>query len=617
MHAKPFTSLTAISRLRPLTLLLAGLVGAATVEHAAHAQQAAQVAADWLELAGVLPAPTYDPYASQIPRRRPGHPYEPAPDFPIQNPEGVAPAPIDQVGSFLPVPDRWRIMESLGYKFPWYDPYNQNIWKGDKPIDGKDHFLALNFISDTILQPRTVPTPVGPQSPSSPGQNDVLGRIHQDVFATTLIASADYYKGDTTFKPPEYEFKATLALNYSRVNVDQVRALQIDPRLGQTRDDGFLGVQELFYLKDLRTVDERFDFDEVRIGIQPFSSDFRGFLFQDSTLGVRFFGNRDNNRWQYNLAWFRPLEKDLNSGLNDVTKAPRHDDILLFNLYRQDAPWTGFTSQGIIVYNHNRDDKFYDSNGFLERPAAIGLERLRAYDVVYLGYNGDGHIGRLNLTASAYAALGHQDHGLFVNESQEIRAGFAAAEASMDFDWIRVRGSLAYASGDKNAYDNKAQGFDSIFENPIFAGADTSYWISQAIPLIGGGGVALHGGNSLIPDLRSTKEQGQSNFENPGLRLIGIGADFDLTPTSRLSGNLNELWFDNTAVLETLRAASPIARSIGTDASVAWIYRPFFTQNVVLRLSGSALFAGEGLKNLYGTKQNQYYAVLANVIFTY
>ncbi len=115
---------------------------------------------------------------------------------------------------------------------------------------------------------------------------------------------------------------------------------------------------------------------------------------------MRFFGNRDNNRWQYNLAYFHPLEKDLNSGLNDVTEAPRHEDILLFNLYRQDLPTTGFTSQGIILYDHNRDDRFYDSNGFLERPAAIGLERLRAYDVVYLGYNGDGHFGRLNLTAS-------------------------------------------------------------------------------------------------------------------------------------------------------------------------------------------------------------------------
>ena len=378
-----------------------------------------------------------------------------------------------------------------------------------------------------------------------------------------------------------------------------------------------IGVQELFYLKDLRTVDERFDFDEVRIGIQPFSTDFRGFLFQDSQPGVRFFGNRDNNRWQYNLAYFRRLEKDLNSGLNDVTRSPRRDDILLFNLYRQDLPWTGFTSQGIVLFNHNRDKKFYDSNGFLERPAAIGLERLRAYDVVYLGYNGDGHIGRLNLTASAYGAFGHQDHGVFVNESQQIRAGFAAAEASMDFDWIRVRASAAYASGDKKPYDNRATGFDSIFENPIFAGADTSYWISQGIPLIGGGGVALHGGNALIPDLRSTKEQGQSNFENPGLRLAGIGADFDLTPQHRVSTNINQLWFDNTAVLEALRAASPISRSIGTDASVAWIYRPVFSQNVVFRLSGSALFAGTGLKNLYGTQHSQYYAVLANVILTY
>lgn len=598
---------------------IAGVAAFSTMGNV-HAQQAATVANDWLQMIGVLPAPTYDPYTSEIPRRRPGHPFEPLPEFTVQNPNGLPPAPvapIDQVGEFLPVPDRWRIMETLGFKFPWYDPYHQNVLKGDKPIDGKDHFLALSFISDSVLQPRSVPTPVGPQSGSAPGQNDVLGRIDQNVFTQTFIASADYFKGDTTFKPPEYEFKATFALNYNRVDVDQVRALQIDPRLGTTRDDGFLGVQELFFLKDLRTVDERFDFDDVRIGIQPFSTDFRGFLFQDSEPGIRFFGNRDNNRWQYNFAYFRMLEKDLNSGLNDVTKAPRHDDILLANVYRQDFPWTGFTSQGTIVYNHDRDTTFYDSDGFLERPAAVGLESLRAYDVTYLGYNGDGHIGRVNLTASAYYAIGHQNRSVFVDQEDQIRAGFFAAEASMDFDWIRVRASLAYGSGDKNPYDNRSTGFDTIFENPIFAGADTSYWISQAIPLIGGGGVVLHGDNSLIPDLRSSKEQGQSNFDNPGLRLIGVGADFDLTPSSRLSGNLNELWFDNTAVLEALRAASPIARSIGTDASIAWIYRPKFSQNLVFRLSGSALLPGTGFKNLYGTEHSQYFAVLANVILAY
>ncbi len=129
------------------------------------------------------------------------------------------------------------------------------------------------------------------------------------------------------------------------VDADEVRALQIDPRLGKNRDDGFLGVQELFFLKDLRTVDERLRFRRRYASALSavLEHDFRGFLYQDSEPGVRFVGNRDNNRWQYNLAWFHRLEKDLNSGLNDVTEAPRHEDILLFNLYRQDLPTTGFT----------------------------------------------------------------------------------------------------------------------------------------------------------------------------------------------------------------------------------------------------------------------------------
>ncbi len=58
--------------------------------------------------------------------------------------------------------------------------------------------------------------------------------------------------------------------------------------------------------------------------------------------------------------------------------------------------------------------------------------------------------------------------------------------------------SLLYASGDGDPYDNKSQAFDAIFENPIFAGADTSYWIRQAVPLLGGGRVTLSGRNGLL-----------------------------------------------------------------------------------------------------------------------
>jgi hypothetical protein len=206
---------------------------------------------------------------------------------------------------------------------------------------------------------------------------------------------------------------------------------------------------------------------------------------------------------------------------------------------------------------------------------------------------------------------------VFVEPSTSIRAGFLAAEASMDFDWIRARLSAAYASGDKNAHDRRSTGFDAINENPIFAGADTSYWISQAVPLIGGGGVALSQPNGMLADLRSSSALGQSNFDNPGLRLLGIGADFDITPQSRVTGNLNELWFDNTATLEALRQQANIGRSIGTDASVAWTWRPYFTQNVIVRLSGAALRPGSGFKSLFSSDHSLYYSVLANVILTY
>jgi hypothetical protein len=605
MRAKTFAQRCALSALISLALV-----------PAAQAAPYDAGAPSVLELLGVLPAPTYDPFTSPILRRRPGHPAERPPEFTEQNPDAINPAPVDQVGEFVPLPDRWRIMEALGFKHPWYDPYNQNVYKGDKPIHGEDWFLSILGIADTIMEPRSLPIPTGIISSENPGQNDIFSGIDQTIFAQTFLAGIVYFKGDTTFKPPEYEYRVTLAGQYNRVDVDDIRILQIDPRLGNTRDDGFIALQEIFVDKHLRDVSDRYDFDAIRFGIQPFSTDFRGFLFQDLQLGLRLFGNRDNNRWQYNLAWFRRIEKDTNSGLNDVGEGLRDDDIFLANLYRQDWPVVGFTSQGTVVWNRNReDDSFFDENGFIARPSSLGTESPREYDAYYVGYNGDGHFGRYNLTVSGYYLFG-DNVGTFTGENSDLNAGFFAAEGSADFDWIRVRASLAYSSGDNDPFDDESQGYDAIFENPIFAGADTSYWIRQNIPLIGGGGVFLSGRNSLIPSLRSSRELGQSNFENPGLKLVGFGGDFDITTRHRVSFNLNQLWFDDTTTLEVARNQSPIDSSIGTDASVAWIWRPYATQNIVLRLSGAVLFPGSGLEDLYGD-DDEYYSVLGNFTFSY
>ncbi|MFN7553270.1 MAG: hypothetical protein ACK5SH_17140 [Pseudomonadota bacterium] len=601
----------------PKLAVLAALAGVACTPTGARAEPFEAAPAGVLELLGVLPAPTYDPFTSPILRRRPGHPAERPPQFQEQNPDAIDPAPVDQVGEFVPLPDRWRIMESLGFKFPWYDPYNQNLWKGDKPIHGEDWFLSLLGIADTIVEPRSTPFPTGITSSEDPGQNDIFSGVDQTILAQTFLVGLIYFKGDTTFKPPEWEYRLTLGFQYNRVDVQDVRVLNIDPRLGTMRDDGFVGLQELFVDKHLRDVSDRYDFDAIRFGVQPFSTDFRGFLFQDLQFGLRLFGNRDNNRWQYNLAWFRRMEKDLNSGLNDPTEPLRDDDVIVANLYRQDWPVLGYTSQATVVWNRNREDEFFfDSNGFIQRPASLGFEGLREYDAYYVGYNGDGHWRTFNFTVSGYYLFG-DNINTFTGRETDLDAGFFAAEVSKDYDWIRLRAQLAYSSGDDDPFDDKSHGFDAIFENPIFAGADTSYWIRQNIPLVGGGLVTLSQRNGMIPNLRPSKEQGQSNFENPGLKLIGIGGDFDITPLHRVSFNLNELWFDDTTTLEVARNQSPIDDRIGTDASVAWIWRPFMTQNIVLRLSGAALFPGDGIKDLYGSDEDIYYSVLGNFTFTY
>ena len=489
--------------------------------------------------AGAADAQTTEPETlqqmAQV-QRRPGPSQPlPAPPEPPADPTAVTvPPPTAFPGDFIPVPDRWRLMENFGVNENYLDPYNQNTLKGDRPIFGEDWFINLSAISDTVIEPRSTPVPVGIQS-APPGSNDVFGDTEQFFGSQTVITSASLIKGDTAFRPPDIEARLTLAFNYNYAWAQEERFLDANPLDGHTRTDYFLGVQEAFLDYHIRNVSERFDFDSIRVGIQPFSTDFRGFLFQDNQLGVRLFGTRANNLYQYNLAWFRRIEKDTNSGLNDLGEDIRKDDVFIANLYRQDFPVIGMTSQATLIYNRNRDNEITDKNGFPARPEQFGVDELREYDVVYPGLNFDGRLGRINLTASIYGAIGENKNSALSGEDTDVRAFFAAAEPSIDFDWVRLKLSGLYASGDDDPYDGTDEGFDAIFENPQFAGADTSYFIRQAVPLIGGGFVQLSGRNAVLPALRSSKEQGQSNFTNPGLTLLGTGADFDILPELRLS----------------------------------------------------------------------------------
>ena len=87
----------------------------------------------------------------------------------------------------------------------------------------------------------------------------------------------------------------------------------------------------------------------------------------------------------------------------------------------------------------------------------------------------------------------------------------------------------------------------------------------------------------------------------------------NLFPSSNT--NINQLWFDDTAVLEAARNQGDIDENIGQDVSLSLTYRPKTSQNIVIRIAASALIPGKGYEDLYGSETP--YSILANLILAY
>ncbi|MFQ5777152.1 MAG: carboxypeptidase-like regulatory domain-containing protein [Terriglobia bacterium] len=506
---------------------------------------------------------------------------------------------------FIPLPDRWGIAfpewdrYGKGGEFPytkghWWDPFNVNKLKGDYPIIGQRTFFNFAVISDTLFDGRRVPVPSN-VSAARPGSVEFFGRPEQFFFNQNFRFSFDLFHGDTAFRPFDWRVRVTPALSINYVNTREQGIVNIDVREGTNRTDFHIGLQEAFFEAKLRDLSPNFDFVSVRAGIQPFSSDFRGFIFVDEQPGIRFFGNLHSNRWEYNLAYFALLEKDTNSVLN--TFDYRHQQVFVANLYLQDFIFLGYTTQFSLHYNKDDADFRFDTNEFLVRPAPIGAVKEHDVRVGYLGWTGNGHIGRLNISHAFYQAFGDDDLNPISGGRIDINAQMAAVELSFDKDWVRPKASFLWASGDSDPRDEDGRGFDAIVDFPVFAGGIFSYWNSQGLRLTGTG-VALVNPKSFFPTLRPNKEQGQANFVNPGIFLFNVGTDVELTPKLRTLINVNWMRFHRTETFELLDFQGPIRPSLGWDYSVGFQYRPPLTENIILT-GGLGIFSpGGGFRDL-------------------
>ena len=539
---------------------------------------------------------------------------------PDPNAEPTPLAPGEKV--FMPVPDRWNLplpewdRYGIGGDYPyvgssWWNPYNQNRLKGDYPVFGKRTFFVFTGVSDSLLEGRDLPVPSG-VSTQEPGRERFFGRGGIFVPVTALRASFDLFRGDTVFRPVDWRVRFAPAYSLNFVNLQEFNGVNADVRRKDTRLDHHVGIQEAFVEKKLFDTSRTYDFISVRAGIQEFTSDFRGFMAVLEAPGVRAFGNLKSSRIEYNAAAFDLLEKDTNSGFNEWNR--RKAQVYIGNVYIQDFLTPGYTQSFSVHANRDNGELHYDRNGFLVRPAPIGVIGTNEVHSYYIGQAGNGHIGSINISHAFYQALGHESNNPIAAQRVDINAQMGALELSLDKDWLRIKGATFIASGDGDPSDDKAHGFDAILDISNFAGGPFSLWNRQGLRLAQTG-TGLKSPLSLLPTLRTNKDEGQPNFVNPGIFILNGAADVELTPKLRAFLTTSYIRFMKTEPLETLLFQEKVRPNVGVEYGGGGTYRPPLSDNIVIIGGVQGMVLGQGLKDIY--EREHLIAVFLNARFQF
>src|SRR5262249_42217817 len=122
---------------------------------------------------------------------------------------------------------------------------------------------------------------------------------------------------------------------------------------------------------------------------------------------------------------------------------------------------------------------------------------------------------------------------------------------------------------------------DRGITNPVFEGGGVNFFNRQTIPLTGAG-VTLLSFNSLMPTLRSSKEEGQANFINPGVMIFNAGREPKRPPNRRPQLNVTYRRSPRPAVWEPLLFQGAPRHEIGWDYGIGLQSRPLLSENIVI-----------------------------------
>jgi hypothetical protein len=384
------------------------------------------------------------------------------------------------------------------------------------------------------------------------------------------------------FRPPSWRVRATLAADARYADIVTDGELDTDE-----------AVQELFAEALLWETDPYFDFASLRVGRQAFVSDFRNFIFADTNDGALLFGTLDESRVDYELGVFDLVAKDPISLLNRSTES-RDQLFVAASVFFEDVVAEGYEVQTTVQWAHDTLNQDVDA--------------------VYFGCNGDGRIGGLEVAHAAYLMVGEDENNPFAGQAVDTFAQMYALEVAVPDDWCRYVFSALYATGDGDPADDEGGGFDSVFDNPAFAGGAFNFFHHQAVVVQNGAAnVLITNTNSFYPNLRG-KAVAAPNSVNPGLFLLHAGVDADLSNEWSVAANALYLRFADTAVLESI-FGQQLDAGIGVDLSLAATWRPFGVDNLTITPVVQALFPTGGFADINGDDPLFAFFVNAVLIF--
>jgi hypothetical protein len=488
-----------------------------------------------------------------------------------------------------PYLDRWKTAET---DTVFKDPNLQSKYQGDLPFYKDWLFLNLEAVVDGFYKHRTNPDFRGARSGAAlrsglTPEADAAQSFHRDNDFRRFISlfGFEVRNADDVFKPATWRARLIGAVDWDA-----------DFNVKDETENTHLSLQEGFVEHKIFDLGE-LDLSFIRLGIEPFKSDFHGLIFFDNTMSARMFGEYGHNKYRYNLAVFRPMNKDPHSNLivltsGNVGKAEGADK----------DQFVGLASLAVndVVPGWNGEFSFHDNHD-----RDLGKE----LDAYYLGSTFNGTLGQFTFNPAAYVVFGNNK--IAVNgqrKSTDILAGLVVLDAAYTLpsaDFVTLKSGYVYQSGDGDSTDKTQNGFAAITDNVALFGAGGSYWVGEAIFYNRlnerNGGTKLVNTNSFLTE--------PGDFNAPGLHLFNLGTFLKVTQRLDATFNVNYLMFSETGGL-----ASQVGRNvdgpIGFDFNGLIEWRPLQQKTFVIDLAQSVLIPGGGFRDVVGDSSAQFATTL-------